>query len=114
MEDLKIAPASDMNLLLNKAEITFHELHKSKLTTFDFFKQLTEMHEMLQHGDFCGTAAVNVGKYHKFMCSDDDDDVWVWESFSLSAVFVSLAEHVELVDLSKFLSRFLFIGFSVW
>lgn len=67
----KIAPAGDKNLLLNKAEITFHELHKAKLTTFDFFKHLTEMHEML-HDDHCGSAST----YHNFMY-DDDDDVWV-------------------------------------
>lgn len=78
MDEPKIAPASNKNLLLNKAEITFHELHKAKLTTFDFFKQLTEMHEMLQHDDHCGTAAANVtafSKYHHFMCGDDDP--WV-------------------------------------
>jgi cobyrinic acid a,c-diamide synthase len=72
------APAGDKNLLLNKAEITFHELHKAKLTTFDFFKQLTEMHEM-KHDDNCGTAAANLttfSKYHHFMCGDDDDP-WV-------------------------------------
>jgi hypothetical protein len=60
-----------MNLLLNKAEITFHELHKAKLTTSDFFKHLTEMHEML-HDDHCGSASA----HHHFIY-DDDDDVWV-------------------------------------
>lgn len=79
MEELKIAPAGDMNLLLNQAEITFHELHKAKLTTFDFFKQLTEMHETLHHDDHCGTATADFtafSKYHHFMCGDEDD-VWV-------------------------------------
>lgn len=70
--ELKVAPASDKNLLLNKAEITFHELHMAKLTTFDFFKKLTEMHEMLHDG----STEFAYNKCNHFM-SGDDDALWV-------------------------------------
>lgn len=73
---MKIAPASDKDLLLNQAEITFHELHTAKLTTtFDFFKTLTDMHDMLHHDDHC--ASTDFGCHSRHRCYDDDDDVWV-------------------------------------
>lgn len=71
--ELKIAPATDKDLLLNKAEITFHDLHMAKLTTFDFFKKLTDMHEML-HDDNCGSTELAYNKHH-FMSGEDDP--WV-------------------------------------
>lgn len=72
--ELKVAP--DKNLLLNKAEITFHELHMAKLTTFDFFKKLTEMHEMLHHDDQCGSTEFTFNKCHHLV-SAGEDDPWV-------------------------------------
>lgn len=74
--------------MLNQAEITFHELHTAKLTTFDFFKTLTDMHEML-HDDHCASTEFAFNKYH--LMSGDDDDPWVGEIFLESATLVSLA-----------------------
>lgn len=69
-----MALASDKDLLLNQAEITFHELHMAKLTTFDFFKKLTDMHDRLH--EHCGSAEFACNKHH-FMNSGDDDEQWV-------------------------------------
>lgn len=71
--ELKIVPTNDKVLLLNKAEITFHELHMAKLTTFDFFKKLTDMHETV-HDEHCSTEIAYNSKHH-FMSGEDDP--WV-------------------------------------
>ena len=68
MDEARLTPATDdKDLLLNQAEITFHELHMKKLTTFDFFKTLTDMHETHDSGsvEFC----------QHFM--NGEDDPWV-------------------------------------
>lgn len=69
---MEVALINDKDLLLNKAEITFHELHMAKLTTFDFFKKLTDMHEMLD--GHCGSTELICNKHH-FMSGEDDP--WV-------------------------------------
>lgn len=66
----KLAPNSK-ELLLNQAELTFHGLHSAKLTTFDFFKTLTDMHDTLRQCD---------GGSAEFVCqhfANCDDDPWV-------------------------------------
>lgn len=74
--ELKVALAIDKDLLLNQAEITFHELHMAKLTTFDFFKKLTDMHERL-HDKHCGSTDFAYNRHHFMNAGDDDDDPWV-------------------------------------
>lgn len=74
--EAKAAHGSDKDLLLNHAELTFHELHMEKLTTFDFLKQLTDMHEMLHHDDNCEpTEFCYSNCRHRFVTGDDDP--WV-------------------------------------
>lgn len=70
--ELMFAPACCKELLLNQAELTFHELHKAKLTSFDFFKQLTDMHD-----DQCGSMEFAYQKYHH---QNGNDDPWVWQN----------------------------------